>query len=74
LALTVVSDLREVRPLAGSAEVEAFEVDVLAGFVLARAAAGLADGTIAADVGHLTQVRLWFERPFDRAVRPSLSR
>ena len=53
---------------------EAFEVDVLAGFVLARAAAGLADGTIAADVGHLTQVRLWFERPFDRAVRPSLSR
>jgi hypothetical protein len=31
--------------------------------VLARAAAGLADGTIRSDVGHLEQVRLWFERP-----------
>jgi hypothetical protein len=31
--------------------------DVLAGFVLARAAAGLADGMIASDVMHLEQVR-----------------
>ena len=63
MALTAVADLREVRPLAGAAEIEAFEVDVLAGFVLARAAAGLADGTIASDVGRLTQVRMWFDRP-----------
>lgn len=30
---------------------------MLAGFVLARAAGGLADGTIASDVMHLEQVR-----------------
>ena len=44
-------------------DLEALESDVLAGFVLARAAAGLADGTIAADVMHLEQVRAWFGRP-----------
>lgn len=36
---------------------------MLAGFVLARAAAGLTDGTVASDVGHLMAVRMWFERP-----------
>jgi hypothetical protein len=36
---------------------------VLAGFVLARASAGLADSTIRNDVGNLDQVRTWFERP-----------
>jgi hypothetical protein len=36
---------------------------VLAGFVLAWAAAGLVDGTIRCDVGHLEQVRAWFGRP-----------
>ncbi len=36
---------------------------MLAGFVLARAAAGLADGTISSDVVHLEQVRAWFGRP-----------
>lgn len=41
----------------------AFETDVLAGFVLARSAAGLSDGTIASDVMHLEQVRVWFGRP-----------
>jgi integrase/recombinase XerD len=44
-------------------ELADFETDVLAGFVLARAAAGLADGTIRSDVGHLEQVRTWFGRP-----------
>ncbi|MGH3183247.1 MAG: tyrosine-type recombinase/integrase, partial [Streptosporangiaceae bacterium] len=43
-------------------ELAAFETDVLAGFVLARAAAGLADGTIAADVIHLEQIRTWLGR------------
>jgi len=43
--------------------VEAFETDVLAGFVLARASAGLTDGTIRGDVGHLDQMRTWFGRP-----------
>jgi len=36
---------------------------VLAGFVLARAAAGLSDGTVSSDVIHLEQVRAWFARP-----------
>jgi len=47
-------------PAATADEVAAFETDVLPGFVLARAAAGLSDGTIASDVMHLEQVRnLW---------------
>ena len=53
---------RHVR-LRAREELADFETDVLAGFVLARAAAGLADGTIRCDVGHLEQVRAWFGRP-----------
>jgi len=47
LGLAVVRECatRHVRP-AGPEELADFETDVLAGFVLARAAAGLADGTI----------------------------
>jgi integrase len=63
LSLAVVRDLREQRPAVGPEEVAEFETDVLAGFVLARASAGLADGTIRGDVGHLEQVRAWFGRP-----------
>ena len=64
MALAVVRDLRDARaPAAGPEELEAFETDVLAGFVLARAAAGLSDGTISSDVIHLEQVRAWFGRP-----------
>ncbi|WP_410176520.1 hypothetical protein [Rhodococcus qingshengii] len=36
---------------------------MLSGFVLARAAAGLADSTIRADVANLEQVRAWLGRP-----------
>jgi site-specific recombinase XerD len=63
LSLAVVRDLRDQRASAGPEEVAEFETDVLAGFVLARASAGLADGTIRGDVGHLEQVRAWFGRP-----------
>jgi hypothetical protein len=56
----MVRDLRDSRAVAGPDELEAFETDVLAGFVLARAAAGLSDGTISSDVIHLEQVRAWF--------------
>lgn len=62
-ALAVVRDLRDVRAPAPAEELEQFETDVLAGFVLARASAGLADGTIRGDVGHLDQMRSWFGRP-----------
>ncbi|WP_454337552.1 hypothetical protein [Streptomyces glaucescens] len=44
MALAVVRDLRDVRPPATAEELEQFETGVLAGFVLARASAGLADG------------------------------
>jgi hypothetical protein len=63
LTLAVVRDLREARAPAGSEELAGLETDVLAGFVLARAAAGLPDGTISSDVVHLEQVRAWFGRP-----------
>ncbi|MEV6358145.1 tyrosine-type recombinase/integrase [Streptomyces hydrogenans] len=62
-ALAVVRDLREFRDPVSAEELERFETDVLAGFVLARASAGLTDGTIRGDVGHLEQVRTWFGRP-----------
>jgi hypothetical protein len=63
LALAVVNDLRVARAPATAEDLEALETDVLAGFVLARAAAGLSDGTISSDVVHLEQVRAWFGRP-----------
>ena len=63
MTLAVVRDLREARSPAGPEELAEFETDVLAGFVLARAAAGLSDRTISLDVTHLEQVRAWFGRP-----------
>ncbi|BFO18190.1 hypothetical protein SHKM778_45780 [Streptomyces sp. KM77-8] len=63
MALAVVRDLREIRAPVSTEELEQFGTDVLAGFVLARASAGLADGTIRGDVGHLEQIRSWFGRP-----------
>lgn len=62
-ALAVVRDLREHWAPASAEELERFKTDVLSGFVLARASAGLADGTIRGDVGHLDQIRSWFGRP-----------
>jgi len=63
MGFAVVRDLREARGAAGPEELAAFETDVLAGFVLARAAAGLADSTVAGEVIHLEQVRGWLGRP-----------
>ena len=63
MGLAVVRDLREARTPATGEELAAFETDVLAGFVLARAAAGLADGRIAGDVIHLEQTRTWLGKP-----------
>jgi integrase len=62
LSLAVVRDLRVARAPVTPDDLVALETDVLAGFVLARAAAGLADSTIASDVVHLEQVRAWFGR------------
>jgi integrase/recombinase XerD len=63
LVLAVVRDLRDRRVLASGEELADFETDVLAGFVLARASAGLADSTIRNDTGHLELIRDWFGRP-----------
>jgi site-specific recombinase XerD len=63
VVLAVVRDLRERRRPVTPAELEEFETDVLAGFVLARASAGLADSTVRGEIGHLEQVRAWFGRP-----------
>jgi len=63
MGLAAVRDLRELRAPASAEELAAFETDVLAGFVLARASAGLADATIRSDLSQLEQIRAWFGRP-----------
>jgi hypothetical protein len=45
LALAVVRDLRAERPQPGPEDIADFETDVLAGFTLTRASAGLAVAT-----------------------------
>jgi len=62
VGLAAVRDLREVRRLETPEEVEAFEQDVLAGFVLARASAGMADATIKQETGAVIELRQWFGR------------
>ncbi|MGW3423609.1 hypothetical protein [Streptomyces phaeochromogenes] len=62
-ALAVVRDLREHWAPASAEELVRFETYIPSGFVLARASAGLADGPIHGDVGHLDQIRSWFGRP-----------
>ena len=63
MSLAAVRDLRVARAPVTAEDLAALETDVLAGFVLARAAAGLSDATIVSDVVHLEQVRTWFGRP-----------
>ncbi len=63
MALAVVRDLRECRAPTTEEELADFETDVLAGFILARASAGLVDSTIRNDTNHLGLIREWFGRP-----------
>ena len=70
LSLAAVRDLRVARAPVTAEDLAALQTDVLAGFVLARAAAGLSDGTIASDVLHLEQVRAWLGRPL-RTMQPA---
>jgi integrase/recombinase XerD len=63
LALALVRDLRDHRAPVSAEDLADFETDVLAGFVLARASAGLADSTIRNDTGHLELIRAWLGRP-----------
>lgn len=71
MSLAAVRDLRDVRVAAGPQELVDFETDVLAGFVSARAAAGVADGTISSDVMDVEQVRAWLGRPLWEMEPPS---
>lgn len=48
---------------ASAEELADFETDVMAGFVLARASAGLSDDTVRGEISNLEQVREWFGRP-----------
>lgn len=63
MALAAVTDLREHRGPASAEELEHFEVDVLAGYVLARCSAGVTDSTIRSEVRHLELLREWFGCP-----------
>ena len=63
MVITDVSALRDVRPEWSATDLEDLETDLLAGFVLARASAGMSDTTIRTDVLHLEQLRGWLGRP-----------
>jgi hypothetical protein len=63
VGLAVVRAHARCVPLLVRKSIERFETDVVAGFVLVRATAGLSDRTIRGDVSHLQQVRSWFGRP-----------
>ncbi len=63
MTLAVVRSLREPRAPATEEELADVELDVLAGFVLARHSAGLADSTIRGDTYQLQMERAWFDRP-----------
>ena len=63
MALAAVRDLREWRSAPTEEELADYETDLLAGFVLARASAGLTDSTIRNDTNHLQLIRDWFGRP-----------
>lgn len=63
LSLSVVQDIRIRSDPASAEELDALEVDLFAGYVLARASAGVADSSIRSEIGSLEQVRRWFGHP-----------
>ena len=63
MSLAVVRDLRPQSRLSTAEDVAAFEQDLLAEFVMARASAGVTDGTIRTDVSIVVELREWFLRP-----------
>ncbi|MFF9690451.1 tyrosine-type recombinase/integrase [Streptomyces sp. NPDC014623] len=73
MALTVVREIR--RPYDPDVQaIEDFETDVLSGFVLARAASGIADGSIRREIGDLDLIRSWFGRPLWEMDPPDADR
>ncbi len=69
-----VAELRAARPAETSDSLEDLETDLLSGFVLARASAGMADQTIRHDLMYLEQVRTWLGRPLWTMQPPDADR
>ncbi len=71
VTLALVRDLRSARPVLTDEDLDAFEQDLVAGFVLARSAAGVEDRSIQAEIRAVTEFRdvmgrhLWTARPDD---------
>jgi site-specific recombinase XerD len=71
VALAVVQDLRSIRPVPDDTDLDAFEQDLIAGFVLARSASGVTDKSIQAELRAVGEFResigrhLWTARPDD---------
>ena len=74
MGLAAVRDIRPRLRLESPDEVGAFEQDLLAEFVLARASAGITDATISADVAAVVGLREWFGRPLWEMTARDLDR
>jgi integrase len=72
VGLAAVRDVRSQLRLETPDEVEVFEQDLLAEFVLARASAGITDTTISADVAAVIALREWSGRPLRELVARDL--
>lgn len=74
MSLAVVAPIRSRPLLQSPQDIADFEQDLLSEFVLARAAAGLADETISGDVDVLMEMRGWFGRPLWELAPSDLDR
>jgi hypothetical protein len=74
VGLAAVRDIRPQLRLETPDEVAAFEQDLLAEFVLARASAGITDTTVSADVAAVVALREWFGRPLWEMTARDLDR
>jgi hypothetical protein len=74
VGLAAVRDIRPQLRLETRDEIGAFEQDLLAEFVLARASAGITDATISADVAAVAGLREWFGRPLWEMTARDLDR
>ncbi|MFD5558809.1 hypothetical protein ACFWIA_33890 [Streptomyces sp. NPDC127068] len=74
MPLAAVASIRSRPLLELPQDIADFEQDLLSEFVLARAAAGIADETISDDVKALMQLRGWCGRPLWELVPTDLNR
>jgi site-specific recombinase XerD len=74
VGLALVRPLRSDRVLQTAEEIADFEQDLLSEYVLARAAAGIADRTISGEVEAVLQLRESFSRPLWEMTAPDMDR